>query len=98
MSERPDERLHERPSADVHIQVAHGRVTGHQGVRFGGVACVTSADGKPARVRVAVYHQEGELVVDLREGESLRVHGQTWMLRQIDNNNSHGWHASLVTR
>ncbi|MGE5288026.1 MAG: DUF6406 domain-containing protein [Micromonosporaceae bacterium] len=42
------------------IQVAGGQVTGHRGIRFGGIACVPATAVRPARIRIAESHTAGD--------------------------------------
>ncbi len=87
--------MSERSRVEVSIRVAHGRVIGHQGVRFGGIACVPAADGKPSSVRVAIRGHNGELLADLPEGATIQVAGQTWRLGRI-HSDGRSWHACLI--
>lgn len=77
------------------IQVAQGRVTGCQGIRFGGVAHVPATTDAPARIRVAVRHGTGELWADLCEGDVLDIPGDTWQVRHIYDT-GRSWHASIT--
>lgn len=81
--------------APAQIHVAHGRATGCQGIRFGGMAHIPATADAPAWVRVAVRYENGELRADLREGDTLDLPGQTWRLDRI-RADGRNWHASLT--
>ena len=83
------------------IQVTQGRVTGFQGIRFGGIAQVPANERAPARIRIAVRHGADELTADLCEGDILQIPchtgqpGHSWQLRHI-NSTGRTWDANLT--
>ena len=83
------------PAGDVQVQVAHGRVAGYRGVRFGGVAYVPPVKDAPAWVRVAIRCETIEFHADLREGDALKAGNAAWRLDRIHVDQDH-WHAEVV--
>ena len=67
------------------------------GISFGGRYAFSATDSEPARVELAVWDEHTKAVhVDVCEGESFEIAGQTWRLDKIHNEGVRRWYADLT--
>jgi hypothetical protein len=80
------------------IEVGKGVVSDtDDGIRFGGRYAFSGTDREPAMVELATWDKHTKAVhVELREGETFEIAGQTWRLDKIHNEGVRRWYADLT--
>ena len=82
-----------------HLQVGQGTVVRPgDGIRFAGSNVFPAVGNELAEAKIAAWtdNSKEELTVTLKEGETLKIAGQTWRLDKIHSEGLRRWYADLT--